>query len=111
MDRRLTSVLVISIVLVLSSLLLFRGEPLAKRLTEKGWVMYGAHYVTDCNIQQSLLGEDFVYIEYVDCSKHGCPAMVKVYPTWVRYGPNGTVLKIAEGLQSLEELERLARED
>lgn len=49
--------------------------------------MYGAHYVTDCNIQRRLLGEDFEYIEYVDCSKQACPAVVKVYPTWVRYTP------------------------
>lgn len=73
--------------------------------------MYGAHYVTDCNIQRRLLGEDFEYIEYVDCSKQACPAVVKVYPTWVRYSANGSVLEIAEGLQTLEELDRLARED
>jgi len=61
-------------------------EELAKCLTDKGAVMYGAEWCGHCKNQKSNFGESFQYINYVDCDEEEskCRAAgIRGYPTWV----------------------------
>lgn len=67
-----------------------QAEALAKCLTKKGVVMYGAFWCPHCQKQKSLFGNAFQYIKYQECDPKGengnpkvCDAAgVKGYPTW-----------------------------
>ena len=62
-------------------------ESLAKCLTEKGATMYGAEWCGHCQNQKEMFGDDFKYINYVDCEENReqcsreCPKCG--YPTWI----------------------------
>jgi len=65
---------------------------LAKKLADKGVVMYGAFWCPHCARQKELFGrEAFQYITYVECAPRGYSAQplicnsknVDGYPTWV----------------------------
>lgn len=82
---------------------------LAKYMTEKGAVMYGAYWCPHCANQKATFGEAFKYVKYVECDPSGqnanpalCQAKgVKGYPTWEIDG------KTYEGEQSLAQLASL----
>ena len=81
-------------------------EGLAKDLSEKGMVMYGAYWCSHCKNQKNLFGDAVQYIDYVECDPAGensnsdeCKANnVEGYPTWIYQG------KQYSGEQSLEKL-------
>lgn len=81
-------------------------EGLAKYLTEKGMVMYGASWCTHCQNQKKEFGDAVKYIDYVECDSSSpnanpdeCKANdVTGYPTWIYQG------KQYSGEQSLEKL-------
>ena len=81
-------------------------EGLAKALTEKGAVMYGAYWCSHCNNQKEMFGEAVKYIDYVECDPSGpdanpdeCKANnIEGYPTWVYQGEKFS------GERSLEKL-------
>ncbi len=81
-------------------------EGLAKALTEKGMVMYGAYWCSHCNNQKKMFGDAVKFIDYVECDSAGenanpdeCKANnVEGYPTWIYQG------KQYSGEQSLEKL-------
>lgn len=84
-------------------------EGLAKTLTEKGAVMYGAYWCSHCNNQKRLFGEAVKYIDYVECdpSSEGanpdeCKARgIDGYPTWIYNGQH------FPGEMSLEKLAQI----
>lgn len=67
---------------------------LAKFLTQKGMVMYGAYWCTHCKSQKDIFGDAFQFIDYVECDAGGpnpnpdeCKAKgVEGYPTWIYQG-------------------------
>jgi glutaredoxin len=69
-------------------------EKLAKFMSEKGMVMYGAYWCPHCNDQKKLFGEAFKYIDYVECDAKGpngnpdeCVTQgIEGYPTWIYQG-------------------------
>ncbi|OQB05715.1 MAG: hypothetical protein BWY19_00848 [bacterium ADurb.Bin212] len=69
-------------------------EGLAKKLTEKGVVMYGAYWCSHCNNQKKMFGDAVKYIDYVECDPSGeganpdeCKANeIEGYPTWIYEG-------------------------
>ncbi len=83
-------------------------EGLAKTLTEKGMVMYGAYWCSHCNNQKKMFGDAVKYIDYVECDPQGenanpeeCKANnVEGYPTWIyegnRYSGEQPLEKLAE---------------
>ncbi|MEK7096533.1 MAG: hypothetical protein AAB881_01085 [Patescibacteria group bacterium] len=79
---------------------------LAKFLSQKGMVMYGAYWCVHCKGQKELFGDAFQYVDYVECDAAGengnpeeCKAKgVTGYPTWIYQG------KEYEGLLSLSKL-------
>jgi hypothetical protein len=71
-------------------------DQLAECLTEKGAVMYGAYWCSNCERQKLDFGSSFQYINYVECAE-GDPegkAQPQVceekgitgYPTWIADG-------------------------
>lgn len=91
------SVLVVLIVLALSAYynLHTQSEELitqefAKCLSEKRVVMYGASWCPHCNNQKKMFGENWKYVNYVECStasgigqsKQCDEAGITAYPTW-----------------------------
>lgn len=84
-------------------------EGLAKALSEKGMVLYGAYWCGHCNNQKKLFGDAVKYIDYVECDPSGensnteeCSANdIEGYPTWVYQGQ-----KYA-GERSLEKLAQI----
>jgi len=61
-------------------------ESLAKCLTAKGATMYGAEWCGHCKTQKEMFGQDFKYINYVECTteREQCTrAGVEGYPTWI----------------------------
>lgn len=61
-------------------------ENLAKCLTAKGVVMYGAYWCPHCQAQKKMFGDGFKYINYVECTKDikKCQAnKIDGYPTWI----------------------------
>jgi glutaredoxin len=80
-------------------------DQLAKCLTEKGVVMYGAEWCGYCKKQKEAFGTSFQYINYVDCDKNrdDCSAAgVQGFPTWSINGQN------YPGLQDLGTLKSIA---
>ncbi len=67
------------------------SQSLAKCLTDKGAVMYGAYWCPHCAKQKELFGEDFQFIKYQECDpsgENGDPQLcqdagVGAYPTWI----------------------------
>ncbi|MEK7453249.1 MAG: hypothetical protein AAB614_03375 [Patescibacteria group bacterium] len=86
----------------------------AKCLTEKGVLMYGAWWCPHCKAQKDEFGKSFDYIKYIECALPGqtsgkqtkeCEdAGIKGYPTWKFQ--DGTVL---EGDQSINKLAEIAK--
>lgn len=69
-------------------------EKLAKFMSEKGMVMFGAYWCPHCQDQKKLFGDAFKYVDYVECDEKGpnanpdeCVANgIEGYPTWVYQG-------------------------
>lgn len=83
-------------------------DALAKCLTEKGVVMYGASWCSHCAEQKAAFGSSFQYITYVECDNGGVQtqecrdAGVTAYPAWRING------LMSFGARPLSELARLA---
>ena len=83
---------------------------LAKYLTEKGAVLYGAYWCPHCQDQKKILGDGLKYINYVECDPQGdnaqpdkCTAAgIESYPTWIINGQKTT------GAKSLSQLAQLS---
>jgi len=81
---------------------------LAKYLSEKGMVMYGAYWCSHCKAQKDEFGDAFQYVDYVECDAQGpnansveCQAQgIEGYPTWiyqgVKYSGAQSLAKLAE---------------
>jgi len=82
-------------------------DSLAKCLTEKNVVMYGAYNCSHCQAQKRAFGDSWQYVTYVECSIVGLSeqaqacidAGVNVYPTWI-FG-NGEKLESEVNLKQL----------
>jgi hypothetical protein len=67
---------------------------LAKFLTQKGMVLYGAYWCPHCRNQKEMFGDAFQFIDYVECDAGGpngnpeeCKAKgIDSYPTWIYQG-------------------------
>jgi thiol-disulfide isomerase/thioredoxin len=102
----------IKFLLIASALLMLSGcgEPagpkppgkyadVAKCLTEKGVVMYGAYWCPHCQAQKEAFGDDVQFLPYQECddgAKGGNHALclekgVSSYPTWVFPGQGNLV--------------------
>jgi len=85
-------------------------DDLAKCLSEKGVVMYGATWCSHCAEQKALFGDSFKYVTYVECAVDGSneqtqeckDAGVTAYPAWKING------QLSYGAKPLAELARLA---
>ncbi len=83
---------------------------LAKFLTSKGAVFYGAYWCPHCQDQKKLFGDAMQYITYVECDPKGenaqpdkCTAAgVEGYPTWTINGQK------VSGTQTLSQLAQLS---
>jgi len=83
---------------------------LAKFMTEKGMIMYGAYWCPHCQDQKELFAGAVEYIDYVECDAKGasanpdeCAAQnITSYPTWVFQGVQ------YKGYKSLSELAKLS---
>lgn len=84
---------------------------LAKYLTSKGDVFYGAYWCPHCQDQKKLFGEEAMKsLTYVECDPKGenaqpdkCTAAnIQSYPTWIINGQTTT------GTKSLSELAQLS---
>lgn len=79
---------------------------LAKFMTLKGMVMYGAYWCSHCQSQKKIFGDAFKYVDYVECDASGpnanpdeCTAQgIEGYPTWIF---NGTKYSGDKTLQEL----------
>jgi len=83
-------------------------EKLAKFLTEKGAVFYGAYWCPHCKDQKKLFGDALKFVNYVECDAAGdnakpdeCRAQgVEGYPTWIyqgkKYSGTRTLAELAE---------------
>lgn len=61
-------------------------EALARCLTDKSVVMYGAYWCPHCQAQKKMFGDSFKYINYVECTKEikKCEEKkIDGYPTWI----------------------------
>jgi hypothetical protein len=80
---------------------------LAKCLTSKGVIFYGAYWCSHCLNQKKMFGADLKYVTYVECGEGGpdadpeaCKkAGIKAFPSWFFPGQG-----IVEGEMQLEEL-------
>jgi glutaredoxin len=83
-------------------------DKLAKCLTQKGAVMYGASWCSHCAEQKALFGDSFQYVTYVECAEGSGQAQackdagVTAYPAWKING------QLSYGAKPLDELARLA---
>lgn len=88
--------------------LLSAEESLAKCLTEKGVVMYGAYWCGHCKNQKEMFGDAFQYVAYVECTENHdiCQQKgVTGYPTWIINGesyPGEKPLLTLSGLADCE---------
>jgi hypothetical protein len=98
-------------------------EKLAKFMTEKGMVLYGAYWCSHCKEQKAEFGDALKHIDYVECDPKGenanpdeCVANnIKAYPTWIYNGQkvdsNGDLVPISTdggtGTLSISELARI----
>ena len=88
-------------------------EPLARCLTEKGWVMYGSITCSACRAQRKAFGDAFALIAEVECNPHApntqvdrCLARdIATTPTWIQE-QDGTEIARIPGYQLLEDLAR-----
>jgi len=79
---------------------------LAKALTAKGAIFYGAYWCSHCKDQKTAFGDALQYVTYYECDPQGdnpkvkeCEAAnIQGYPTWI-YNSNQK-----EGAQTLDEL-------
>lgn len=83
-------------------------EGLAKDLSKKGMVMYGASWCGHCKKQKEAFGDAVKYIDYVECdaatsgsNPDECTAKkVEGYPTWIyqdkQYSGEQSLDKLAE---------------
>ena len=82
-------------------------ETLAKCLTKKNAIMYGAYWCPHCQKQRALFGDAFQYVKYQECDPKGENSNPKAcetagilnYPTWEIPGHAKM-----EGEQTLEDL-------
>lgn len=80
-------------------------DALAKCLTGKGYVVYGAYWCDNCDRQKELFGKSFKYINYVECGAGAgltekCKRKgIKKIPAWIT--PDGDRLT---GVHTPEEL-------
>jgi glutaredoxin len=101
----------ILVVLLLTAVLLSAcGEPagpkppgkyadVAKCLTQKGVIMYGAYWCPHCAAQKKIFGDDFQFITYQECDDAGTNGNHKLclekgvtsYPTWIFPGQGNLV--------------------
>ena len=94
---------------ITGGLILNTEDNLAKCLTEKGAKMYGAYTCSHCQNQKNLFGEDFKYINYIECSEDGenanpslCQQQeINTYPTWQINNQNYIGEKTLEQLKQL----------
>lgn len=85
------------------------AEDLAKCLTQKSAVLYGAYWCPHCQNQKALFGNASQYLTYVECDAGGenpnpqaCQtAGVQAYPTWKINGVNYQGEKTFDQLKSL----------
>jgi len=84
-------------------------EELAKCLTAKGAVLYGAYWCPHCRNQKELFGDAIKDIKYVECqvpnggqTEECKKAGITAYPTWIING------KQYLGEKSLQELAEIA---
>ena len=84
-------------------------EKLAKFMTEKGMIMYGAYWCPHCQAEKQLFGAAFQFVDYVECDPQGpnanpgeCSAKnVTGYPTWIY---NGTTYSGQKTLSQLAQI-------
>ncbi len=99
---QIKSVTIAAALLLTSILLSGCGEPagpklpgkyaeVARCLTQKGVIMYGAYWCPHCLSQKKLIGDDFQFIKYQECDDAGTDGNHKLciekgvtsYPTWI----------------------------
>jgi len=81
-------------------------EKLARFMSGKGMVMYGAYWCPHCQDEKKAFGDAFKYVDYVECDPQGpnanpdeCTAKgIDGYPTWIYQGQKFS------GFKSLSEL-------
>ncbi len=76
----------------------------AKCLTENNAVLYSAYGCSHCQNQKEMFGDEFQYINYVECTEKTTEcnnAGVRGYPTWII---NGQLLEGAQSFQTLAKL-------
>jgi len=81
-------------------------EQLAQCLTDRGWVMYGTAWCSNCKKQREEFGSTFSYINEIDCDEQTSICRnknIKGYPVWE--GPDGQQYP---GGKYLEELENMS---
>lgn len=86
---------------------------LAKSLSDKGMVLFGAYWSEDSKKQKDLFGDAAKYIDYVECDQSGANAnsdeciarKIETYPTWVY---NNTEYK---GIKTLSDLAQIIEFD
>ena len=99
---QIKSVTIAAALLLTSILLSGCGEPagpkpdgkyaeVARCLTQKGVIMYGAYWCPHCITQKKSIGDDFQFIKYQECDDAGKDGNHKLciekgvtsYPTWI----------------------------
>ena len=61
------------------------SKEFAQCITEKGAVMYGTDWCKFCKKQKEMFGENFKYVEYVNCDEQREVCVekgIQGYPTW-----------------------------
>lgn len=84
-----------------------RYSAIAKCLTQKGVVFYGAFWCPHCQEQKAIFGNDAKYVNFVECDPRGENAKpeecrergIERYPTWFLPGQGNLV-----GLHKPEDL-------
>ena len=82
-------------------------DDLAKCITKKGFVMYGASWCPHCTDQKALFGKSVKHINYVECAREDGQGVkqvckdkgIKQMPTWIT--PDGT---LETGVKQLADL-------
>jgi hypothetical protein len=80
-------------------------DEFAQCLTEKGFIMAGTDWCSNCKIQKGLFGKSFEFIDYNNCDieKQWCDQKgVDRYPTWIL--PDGSFRSGTQELQTLSQL-------
>ena len=86
-------------------------DSLAKCLTAKGWIMYGAAGCSACATQKSYFGSAMGSVRTINCDEYASRAQIEqcianrinYTPTWLLV-VNGQERDRLEGYQSLDEL-------